>query len=283
MPIEVKPLPNCFAAEVTGADMNQWGDDKQFETVHRAFISHGVIVVRDQDLTPDAQIAFGRRFGELQEHVLAKFLLPQHPEILVLSNRRENGEPIGIADAGRHWHSDMSYAERPPLGSMLYAHEIPPVGGETLFVDMHAVYDALPEDTRLRIDGLKGLYNYTRDYEKARKKSPDRPPLSEAQMAALPEVTHPMVRTHPDTGRKALYVNRAFTTGIEELESDESAAILTMLLEHAEKVEFQIRFRWEKNDMAFWDNRCAMHRALWDYWPADRKGNRVTIKGDRPV
>ena len=283
MAIAVKPLPNGFAAEVTGADMNQWGDDKQFETVHGAFISHGVIVVRDQDLTPDAQIAFGRRFGELQEHVLAKFLLPQHPEILVLSNRRKNGESIGIADAGRHWHSDMSYAERPPLGSMLYAHEIPPVGGETLFVDMHAVYDALPEDTRLRIDGLKGLYNYTRDYEKARKKSPDRPPLSEAQMAALPEVTHPMVRTHPDTGRKALYVNEGHTIGVDGMAKDAGQALLGELFEFSTGPEFIYRHEWRRHDVLFWDNRRALHHAL----PYDqqhvRHMHRVTFAGDRPV
>ena len=175
MAIEVNPLPDGFAAEVVGADMNHWQDDAPFETIHGAFLNHGVIVVRDQTLTPDAQIAFGRRLGELHGHVLEKFLLPGHPKFLVLSNRLKNGEPIGVADAGRHWHSDMSYTQRPPLGSMLYALEIPPVGGDTLFVDMQAVYEALPTDTKRRIDGLKGVYNYVRDYEKARKRNPNRP------------------------------------------------------------------------------------------------------------
>ncbi len=226
MPFEVTPLSDVFGAEVTGADLNRWEDDEQFQRIHRAFLDHGVIAIRDQQIGPDAQIAFARRFGELQGHVLKKFLLPEHPEILVLSNRRENGEPVGIADAGRHWHSDMSYAECPPLGSMLYAHEIPPEGGDTLFADMHAALDALPAETRARIDRLDGVYNYTRDYEKARAKNPDRPPLSDKQLAALGEVTHPVVRPHAETGRKALYVNEGHTTGLAGLPDDEAQALL---------------------------------------------------------
>lgn len=283
MAIEVKPLPEGFAAEVTGADMTQWRDDGQFEKIHRAFLDHGVIVVRDQALTPEAQIAFGRRFGELQGHVLAKFQLPEHPEILVLSNRRENGEAIGVADAGRHWHSDMSYVERPPLGSMLYALEIPPAGGDTLFVDMHAVYDALPDATRQRIDGLKGLYNYTRDYEKARSRNPDRPPLSAAQLAAVPEVAHPIVRTHPDTGRKALYVNQGHTIGIAGMSEEDGQALLDELFAFSTRPEFIYRHQWRRHDVLFWDNRRALHHAL-PYDPQYvRHMHRVTIAGDLPV
>jgi taurine dioxygenase len=177
----------------------------------------------------------------------------------------------------------MSYVERPPLGSMLYAHEIPPEGGDTLFVDMHAVYDALPEDTRKRIDGLRGVYNYIRDYEKARKKNSDRPPLSEAQLASLPEVTHPIARTHPDTGRKALYVNRGHTIGVAGLAEEEGQALLGELFEFSTRPEFIYRHQWRRHDVVFWDNRRALHHAL----PYDaryvRHMHRVTIAGDRPV
>ena len=283
MAIEVNPLPDGFAAEVVGADMNHWQDDAPFETIHGAFLNHGVIVVRDQTLTPDAQIAFGRRLGELQGHVLEKFLLPGHPEFLVLSNRLENGEPIGVADAGRHWHSDMSYTQRPPLGSMLYALEIPPVGGDTLFVDMQAVYEALPTDTKRRIDGLKGVYNYVRDYEKARKRNPNRPPLSAEQLASLPEVAHPMVRTHPDTGRKALYVNEGHTIGIDGMAEAEGKALLSEVFDFSTRPEFVYRHVWRRHDVVFWDNRRALHNAM----PYDsqhvRHMHRVTISGGRPV
>ena len=282
MSIEVTPLSDVFGAEVAGADLNDWDDDEQFKRIRQAFLDHGVIAIRDQKIDPAAQIAFARRFGELQGHVLSKFCLPSHPEILILSNRRKNGEPIGIADAGRHWHSDMSYAERPPLGSMLYAHEIPPEGGDTLFADMHAVLDALPSATRSRIDGLQGAYNYTRDYEKARAKNPDRPPLSAEQLASLGEVTHPVVRTHPDTGRKALYVNEGHTIGLAGLPENKAHALMQELFEFSTRPEFVYRHVWQRHDVLFWDNRRALHHAL----PYDRQHirhmHRVTVAGDRP-
>jgi len=283
MQISVTPFSDAFGAEVTGADLNRWDDDEQFARIRAAFLDHGVIAIRDQEIDPESQIAFAKRFGELQGHVLSKFLLPEHPEILVLSNRRENGEPVGIADAGRHWHSDMSYSERPPLGSMLYAHEIPPEGGDTLFADMHAVLDALPSETRERIAGLKGVYNYTRDYEKARAKNPDRPPLSDEQLATLGEVTHPMVRTHPDTGRKALYVNEGHTIGIGGLPDSEAQSLLQELYAFSTRKDFVYRHQWRQHDVLFWDNRRAMHHALPYNLKFIRHMHRVTVAGDRPV
>ena len=282
MPIEVTPLSDVFGAEVTGADINHWDDNEQFAQIRQAFLDHGVIAIRNQRIGPAAQIAFASRFGTLQEHVLSKFCLPGHPKILVLSNRRTNDEPIGIADAGRHWHSDMSYAERPPLGSMLYAHEIPPEGGDTLFADMHAVLDALPPETRNRIDDLQGVYNYTRDYEKARAKNPDRPPLSAEQHATLGEVTHPVVRTHPDTGRKALYVNEGHTIGLAGLSEAEALPLMQKLFTFSIQPEFVYRHVWQHHDVLFWDNRRALHHAL-PYDPHHvRHMHRVTVAGDRP-
>jgi taurine dioxygenase len=282
MPINVTPLSDALGAEIIGADLNHWDDDDQYARIRAAFLEHGVIAIRDQTIGPEAQIAFARRFGELQGHVLAKFLLPEHPEILVLSNRRENGAPIGISDAGRHWHSDMSYAERPPLGSMLYAHEIPPEGGDTLFANMYAVLDALPRAQRDRIDGLEGVYNYTRDYEKARQKNPDRPPLSAEQLASLGEVRHPMVRTHPDTGRKALYVNEGHTIGIAGLPDDEANALLQYLFAFSTQPEFVYRHHWRRHDVLFWDNRRALHHALPYNLKHTRHMHRVAVAGDRP-
>lgn len=283
MPISVTPLSDAFGAEVTGADLNRWDDNEQFAHIRAAFLDHGVIAIRDQEIDPESQIAFARRFGELQGHVLSKFLLPEHPEILVLSNQRKNGQPVGIADAGRHWHTDMSYSECPPLCSMLYAHEIPPEGGDTLFVNMHAVLDALPAETRSRIDGLEGVYNYTRDYEKARKKNPDRPPLSEEQLATLGEVTHPMVRTHPDTGRKALYVNEGHTIGIAGLPDDEAQELLRKLFAFSTRPKFVYRHKWRRHDVLFWDNRRALHNAMPYDLKHTRHMHRVTVAGDKPV
>ncbi len=283
MAIDVKSLSDAFGAEVIGADLSRWDDDEQFRCIHDAFLNYGVIAIRNQDMTPDAQIAFAGRFGNLQGHVLKKFLLPEHPEILVLSNRRDKGEPIGIADAGRHWHTDMSYTERPPLGSMLYAHEIPPEGGDTLFANLHAAYDALPEALKDRISGLKGVYDYTRDYEKARKKNPDRPPLSEAQLASLPKVEHPMVRTHPETGRKALYVNEGHTTGVAGMAEEEGRALLSELFEFSTRPEFTYRHKWQRHDVLFWDNRRALHHALPYDQQYTRHMHRVTVAGDIPV
>jgi taurine dioxygenase len=282
MPIDVTPLSDVFAAEVTGADLNNWDDDEQFACICKAFLDHGVIAIRDQRIDPTAQISFARRFGELQGHVLSKFCLPDHPEVLVLSNLRKNGEPVGIADAGRHWHSDMSYSEQPPLGSMLYAHEIPPEGGDTLFADMHTVLDALPPETRSRIDRLQGVYNYTRDYEKARAKNPDRPPLSEEQLETLGEVTHPVVRTHPDTGRKALYINEGHTIGLAGLPETEAQALMEELFAFSIRPEFVYRHVWRRHDVLFWDNRRALHNALPYNVQYTRHMHRVTVAGDRP-
>ncbi len=282
MAIEVNPLSDVFGAEILGADLNRFDDEQQFEQIRDAFLAHGVIAIRNQEISPEVQIAFGRRFGALQTHVLKKFLLPEHPEILVLSNRRENGEPIGVSDAGRHWHTDMSYTERPPLGSMLYAHEIPPEGGDTLFANMHAVYDALPDLMKRRIEGLNGVYDYKRDYEKARQKNPDRPPLSSAQLADLSEVTHPLVRTHPDTGRKALYVNEGHTTGIEGLAEETGRDLLAELFAFSTLPEFIYRHRWHRHDVLFWDNRRALHHALAYDMHYTRHMHRVTVAGDKP-
>ena len=284
MAIEVRRLPDGFAGEVIGADLARANDHAQFRTVHATHLKYGVIVIRDQDITPAQHIAFSRRFGDLEIHVLDKFHPPDHPEILVVSNRRENGEAIGVADAGRHWHSDTSYSAEPALGSMLHALEIPPEGGDTLFADMYAVHEGLSPAMKQRIAPLRGVYDYTRDYEKARARNPDRPPLTAEQLAKVPTVTHPVVRTHPETGRKSLYVNAGHTTGIEGMAHDEAHELLEELFAFSIRDEFVYRHRWRLHDLIFWDNRCTMHHALpYDREKYTRHMHRTLIKGDKPV
>ncbi len=178
---------------------------------------------------------------------------------------------------GEFWHSDVSCDEEPPLGTILQLHILPEVGGDTMFANMYAAYEALSEPLKAMLSGLTALHESEHVY---RGRYSDRG--VEDHGKTYPQAVHPVIRTHPETGRKALYVNRTFTTRINELSESESKAMLELLFDHGEHVDRQIRYRWEQFDVAFWDNRCTMHRAIWDYWPGERKGSRVTIKGDRP-
>ncbi len=177
---------------------------------------------------------------------------------------------------GEGWHSDVSCDEEPPMGSILYIKECPPKGGDTLFANMYAAYEALSERMKAYLEGLTAFHsgdNYRGMYAN----------YGVADKPSYPTATHPVVRTHPVTGKKALYVNAGFTRRINGIPRDESQAILNYLYEHMADPLFQCRFRWRENSIAFWDNRCVQHRAMWDYWPHTRSGNRVTVKGDRPV
>jgi taurine dioxygenase len=271
--IEVRPYAPNLGAEVRGIDLSKGLSDDQFEEVHHAFLDNQVLFFKDQQpIPPEVQIAMGERFGELHYHPgnPGKDGFPAIMEIHAHEkSRHANGE---------YWHSDVSCDEEPPLGTMLQIHILPESGGDTMFADSYAAWEALSEPMRAMLDGLHaehaGEHIYRGRYDTFGIDDTGK---------EYPRAIHPIARTHPETGRKGLFVNRGFTTRIVEMEPDESEAVLGFLLDHAEKIEFQIRFRWEKNDMAFWDNRCCMHRALWDYWPAERKGHRVTIKGDRPV
>jgi taurine dioxygenase len=210
-------------------------------------------------------------FGELHMHPAAPHL-EGHPEVFVIHAHRDSK----VAN-GEFWHSDVSCDEVPPLGTILQMHVLPEVGGDTLFANMYAAYDALSAPMQRMLGGLSARHESEHIY---RGRYSDRG--VDDRDRAYPSADHPVVRTHPETGKKALYVNRTFTRRLNELVEAESAAVLDFLYDHCEQVDFQIRFRWSRNDVAFWDNRCAMHRAIWDYWPNERKGHRVTIKGDRP-
>jgi taurine dioxygenase len=271
-----------LGAEIVGLDLARPLDDEAFAAVRRAFLdSEGVLVLRDQKITPEQHIAFSRRFGPLMIHVLRQFLLDGHPEILLVSNVIENGKPIGLGDAGRYWHSDLSYAAEPSLGSLLHAREIPPEGGDTSFANLYAAYDALPADIKRRIDGKRAVHSYRKSYDRLEGSS-WRPPLTASQKEEVQEVTHPVVRTHPGTGRKALFVNEGFTSHIIDLPEAESDELLRILFAHSTEPRFIYRHRWQEHDLVFWDNRCAIHLAHGCPPELRRHMHRTTVKGDLP-
>jgi len=271
--IEAKPFAPNLGAEIFGVDLSQPVSDAQFAEIRDAFLTYQVLLFKDQNVIPPEQhVAFGKRFGPLHAHPAAP-TMAGHPEIFEIHATKDSK----IAN-GEFWHSDVSCDETPPLGTMLQIHIAPPCGGDTMFSDMYAAYDDLSEPLKDMLGGLSALHSSEHIY-KGRYSDRGK---SDADIDC-PQAVHPIVRTHPDTGRKSLFVNRTFTTKIVGLPDNESDAILNMLFEHAEHINYQIRFRWTLNDMAFWDNRCCMHRAIWDYWPEERKGRRVTVKGDRPV
>ena len=267
--IQVDKLTPHAGAEIRGVDLSQPLDERTFKEIHDALIDSGVIFFRDQHLTPDQQKAFGRLFGELHLHPAAPRELADHPEILVI-HADEKSKHV----AGENWHSDVSCDLEPPMGSILYMHELPPVGGDTLFASMYAAYEALSEPMKCFLEPLTAMHEGEHVYR-------GRYGVDDTGKT-FPKAEHPVVRTHPVSGRKALYVNGGFTTRIVQLKRPESDALLQLLYRHVETPEFHCRFRWQVNSIAFWDNRCMQHHAMWDYYPQRRHGHRVTIRGDKP-
>ncbi len=278
----IKAFDAPLGAEVLGLDLSRPVSADDFARLHRAHLDHHVLVFRDQNITPRQQVAFSRRFGPLQIHVLRQFQLASDPEVLVISNIRENGQPIGLGDAGHFWHSDLSYKETPSLGSMLHAQELPAIGGDTLFANQHTAWDSLPDDLKRAVAGLTAEHSYLARYEDLRKRNPWRPALTQAQIDEVKPVVHPVVRTHPETGRKALFVSEHFTTRIVGLPEDESRALLDALFDHGTRPEHIYRHRWQPQDMVFWDNRSLMHLAAGCPEDQRRKLYRTTIEGDLP-
>jgi taurine dioxygenase len=271
-----------LGAEIIGLDLNRPLPQRDFQRIHKAHLDHHLLVFRDQRITPQQQVDFSRRFGPLQIHVLRNFQLPSHPEVLIISNIIENGKPLGLGDAGHFWHSDLSYKETPSLGSMLHAQELPLEGGDTLFANMHLAYDTLPAALRHAVQGARAEHSYLAQYEELRRRSPFRPALTQAQIDEVKPVVHPVVRTHPETGRKALFVSEHFTTRIVGIPEDESRALLAELFAHSVKPEHVYRHRWAPHDLVFWDNRSLMHLAGGTPDHLRRKLYRTTIEGDVP-
>ena len=279
---DVRRLPGPFGAEVVGLDLSVPLANEDFARIHRAHLAHHVLVFRDQCITPDEHVRFSQRFGPLQIHVQRKFQLAGHPPVLVVSNIRENGQPIGLGDAGHFWHSDLSYKERPSLGSLLHAQELPSEGGDTLFADQHAAYEALPSALKARIDKMQAEHSYLARYDELRARNPWRPALTQAQIDEVRPVIHPVVRTHPETGRKALFVSEHFTTRILGLAESDSRLLLQELFAASTQPRLQYRHRWQAHDLVFWDNRSVVHLAAGTPEHLRRKLYRTTIEGDRP-
>jgi len=286
-----------LGAEISGVDLSQPLDDDAFAQVAAAFFEHQVVVFRGQTLTPAQQIAFTRRFGVLEEHVRTEHRLPGHPEILIVSNvRDERGRAIGVEDAGRFWHSDLSYKRVPSLLSALYALEVP-VGddgvvlGHTSFASTAAAYDALPEELQRRLQALSNVHSYryyraknaaAQKLEQARgaRVVQEHAP-SDAQWASVPDVAAPIVRSHPVTGRKGLFVNEAHTSCIVGLPEDEGAALLARLCAHIVRPEFRYEHAWRAGDLLMWDNVAVQHKANFDYdLPLRRLMHRTTVRGE---
>ena len=270
--IRVTAATPHIGAEVEGVDLARELSNRQVDELHTALATHQVLFFRDQRLDYDAAKTFGRHFGEL--HIHPNTPGPEgHPEVLPI---HADGNSKRIA--GERSHSDVSCNPEPPLGSILHLHAVPPVGGDTLFASQYAASEALSPRLKTYLDGRTAFHDGGPSYRATNAK------IGVAEIGRVyPSANHPVVRTHPITGRKALYVNRGFTQRVNELPDDEGRAVLAFLFEHGTKPDFQVRFRWQPTSEAFWDNRAVQHLAVWDYFPQVRSGFRVTIKGDRPV
>lgn len=268
------PMTPTIGVEVEGADLSRPLGAGAVSALRQALLDWKVLFFRDQAITTDQHLAFARNFGDLEVHPFAPHK-PDYPEVLAIthddkSKGRENT-----------WHSDVTWRAEPSLGSILRAIEIPPVGGDTLFADMYAAYDGLSDDVKAKVEGAVAVHDFAHFRVAMRKRG-----LTDEQIAAFdekyPMVEHPVIRTHPETGRKAIYVNAAFTQHIVGMDKAESDALLAHLYAQAAIPEYQCRFRWEPNSIAFWDNRASQHYAASDYFPAVRRMERVTVIGDRP-
>ena len=273
--LDINPVTPLIGAEISGLDLSKPLSDNELGAVKQALRDYLVIFFRDQDLTPDQQKDFGRQFGDLHLHPARdRNGLEGHPEILYI-----NAGPDSTRVNGDEWHTDVSCDAEPPMGSILRLIEIPTSGGgDTLFASMYAAYDALSEPMKAFLGGLSAIHDGGPNYIDRAKRAGIYKPEK-----VFPANPHPVIRTHPETGKKSIYVNKIFTQSIVGLPRDESRAILDFLFQHIAKPNFQCRFKWAVNSMAFWDNRCALHHAMWDYHPEVRRGYRVTIKGDKPV
>ena len=276
--IEVTAISGALGAEIDGVDLSQPLDDDVFAEVHQAFLDHLVIFFRDQHVTPEQHKAFGRRFGELNVHP-HYVPLAGHPEILEVLK-----EETATVNVGGQWHSDLSCLEKPPMGSVLYALDVPPYGGDTLFTNMYLAYERLSGGMRDLLDTLFAVHSdrTMSDPEARDTKNETRSSKLTSRDVGETRNAHPVVRTHPETGRKALFVNSIFTVGFKGMTADESRPLLQFLFDQAQRPELTCRFRWQKNSLAMWDNRCTQHFALNDYQGFRRLMHRVTVDGDRP-
>jgi len=274
--ITVEPVSGTVGAVVRGVDLSEPLDDSTVADIRKAFLVHHVLFFHDQDLNAEAQLRFGRCFGELDTHPFVEGTTA-HPEVIEIIT-----EPDDILNFGGGWHSDVTFLDAPDLGSILYAIEVPPFGGDTLFADQHAAYEALSDTMKDLLDGLVARHSPGPQYAEGGYSTLSKSMKTKSADRAGGIVCHPLVRTHPETGKKALYVNPAFTVGIDGMRLEESMALLGFLFNHAVREPFTCRFRWSAGSVAMWDNRSVQHYALFDYRGHRRHMRRITVKGDRP-
>jgi len=280
MTLSLHPLSPHVGVEARGVDLRHAVLPEIVAELRRSWLDATVLLFRDQVLTPADLVRVTRLFGEPFVYTRAENELPGHREVLVLSNLTENGRPIGSPASGRYWHTDGHFLRLPPAASLLYAVEVPPTGGDTHFANMVAAYAALPEAVRARIDGRRVVisrvqsrpYNY-----------PNKPPVTDAERAAWPDMPQPLVRAHPETGRRALYVGGNVPWRVEGMPDEESAPLVTELQSFAVRGEFAYTHRWRAGDLVMWDNRSTLHRAtVYDQVKHRRLMHRTTIVGDEP-
>ncbi len=278
--IAVNRIAGALGAEISGIDLSRPLPDAAIGEIRRALLDNQVIFFRGQHLTPVQHLDFGRRFGELQIH---DFVEAAEADEHILEVRKEAYETRNF---GGGWHTDVSYLEKPALGSVLYAHEVPDYGGDTMFANQYLAYETLSDGMRTMLDGMTAIHSARYIYGTTPRRpqaTGDRSMKVIYSEAAHAESEHPVVRTHVETGRKSLYVNPNFTVRFKDMTEEESAPLLHFLWRHAVRPEFTCRFRWEANSIAFWDNRCVQHNAINDYHGKRRVMHRVTIEGERPV
>jgi taurine dioxygenase len=268
----IRRTAGALGAEISGVDLAQDLTNATIAAIRQALLDHQVIFFRDQALTPARQVAFGARFGPLNIHPYVAGMA-DHPEVMEVVKEPEDG-----INFGGGWHSDMSFLERPAIGSILYAVETPEFGGDTLFASQAAAYDALSPGLKATLEGLNAVHSAAQEYSSQGHSAQKRKSMAVAEADGLVgEYVHPMVLTHPETGRKALYVNPAFTLKIEGWKTSESKALLEYLFQHCRYEGFTCRFRWAPGSVAFWDNRSVWHFALNDYPGQRRHMRRVTV------
>jgi len=274
-PLEIRPIAGALGAEIGGVDLTKELDGETISAIRRTWLDHLVIFFREQRLTPEQFLAFARRFGKVIEYPFIKGMdgFPEITPVVKLEHERVN--------FGGLWHTDTAYLERPPMGTMLIAREVPPFGGDTMFANMYLAYETLSAGMRRLLDGVAAVNSSAKaDVTKTREDRIREGAKADAKHEYV--ATHPVVRTHPESGRKALYVNAGHTVRFQDMTEAESAPLLQYLFAHQQRPEFTCRFRWEVGSIAFWDNRCTQHNPINDYHGHRRVMHRVTLAGDRP-
>jgi taurine dioxygenase len=273
--VEIRRITPLIGAEVQGVNLGRL-DDETFEAVHQALLDHEVLFFRDQDITPAQHLTFARRFGEVEPPHPVFDRVPEAPEVTIVEQKGRQGI------YNDEWHTDVTFRARPPLASILHCQVAPPLGGDTLWASMTAAYDALSEPFKRLIEPLEAFHDITKGFMDTWLARPDGVAAMQEAQRANPPVVHPVVRTHPVNGRRALFVNRSFTVGLKGLSRPESDGLLELLLRHAEQPTYQVRFTWRPKSLAIWDNRVTQHYAVADFGAAHRKMHRVTVIGDEP-